>query len=179
MSASILLLSGGASTRMGQDKGSLPYAEADLLSWQEQRFAQAGFHVVSRLPDVHTGYLGPLAGIHSALWHCPTVANWIVIPVDMPLLSIAAVRYLQAQGIHYQRPVSFENCPLPLFLPKTNQLTLTLDQWLGNEQGKRSVYALVNALNGLWVEHLDVQEELTNINTPSQWQHFIEGVSKV
>lgn len=175
MSASIVLLSGGASRRMGQDKALLPIQGTSLLEWQEQSYQRAGFNVISRLTDVFDGYRGPLAGIHAACEHHPEVSAFIVIPVDMPQLSLAAINRLLKTGEREQSPVCFADCPLPIYLPNTPTLKNTLQSWLADENGKRSVYALMKQLNGHWLAADEFSNVLTNINTPEQWQAYQTG----
>lgn len=176
---SILLLSGGASRRMGQDKARLPIADVDLLTWQEQRFQQAGYPVVSRIKDRFSGYQGPLAGIHAACVSHPGVHQWLILPVDMPRISVSAVKNLIAEGERTARPACYQDCPLPLYLPVTNELIPLLEHWLEDPSGPRSVYALVRHLNGHWVGDTGLKHELMNVNTPEQWRGFMTGAETV
>lgn len=169
---SVLLLSGGASTRMGRDKAQLLWQGRSLLEYQVQRYETAGFHVVHGLADIHSGFKGPLAGIHSALHHYPDIQNWIVIPVDMPQLSIEAIQRLVFAGKEQSAHVAFEDCPLPVFIRAETSTTELLNEWLSDENGKRSVYALLNATHSYWIEPNQFKEELVNINTPEQWKAF-------
>lgn len=171
----LLLLSGGASRRMGRDKSRLPVRDSDLLTFQINRFTSAGFDVVSKLPDIHTGYLGPLAGIHSACVTHPEVRHWMVVPVDMPSVSESVLQQLIDEGLAADCATCFDDCPLPLFIPNSNELIELLDSWLTDVNGKRSVYALVNSVGGQWLPQPDVFHELLNINTPDQWRRYAEG----
>ena len=164
---------------MGQDKASLSLGDVDLLSWQEQRFKQAGFSVVSRLNDVFTGFYGPLAGLHAACHHYPQIPAWLVVPVDMPALSNAALHLLWNVGQQSKKAVCFERCPLPLYVPNSSYLKQTLTDWLTDENGRRSVYALFDTLQGGWITDHAFQQQLVNINTPEQWQQFNVGAEKV
>jgi molybdopterin-guanine dinucleotide biosynthesis protein A len=175
METTILLLSGGASRRMGRSKALLPMENVDLLSWQEARFTAAGFPITSRLKDKFQGFFGPLAGIHSASLQNPSVQSWLVVPVDMPMLSTSTATQLIEHGQRLNKAVCFEDCPLPIFLPNTPELVALLEQWLADENGKRSVYALMKTLNGEWLESNAYKHELTNINTPEQWQTYLKG----
>lgn len=171
----LLILSGGASRRMGQDKARLPFGHADLLHFQQERFIDAGFQVVSELSDIYGGHLGPLAGIHAALYCHPEVQNWLVVPVDMPLVSVDILKELAKHGRHQNIPVCFDDCPLPLYLPVLEGLQRLLESWLENPEGKRSVYALMKALNGQWLSKAAMDNQLSNINTPEEWHTFLQG----
>jgi molybdopterin-guanine dinucleotide biosynthesis protein A len=175
METAILMLSGGASRRMGEDKASLSINNTSLLNWQTQRFKSAGYQVISGLKDVYPGFLGPLAGIHAASAQFPNVESIFVIPVDMPQLQVETAELLITKGQAAQQACCFEDCPLPIFLPNTPELQTLLTRWLVDRAGKRSVYALMNELNGLWVRPISIENELMNINTPEQWQAYQEG----
>ncbi len=173
----ILILSGGRSLRMGQDKSVLKRGERTLLQWQVERFQQAGFEVVSGLKDQYADYPGPLAGIHAALLARPDVSNWFILPVDMPQFSVQDAEVLIQTGSEQQRLCCFERNPLPLFLPVNDKLIHQLEQWLEDPEGPRSVYALVQFQNGLMLSIDDPAPQLNNINTPEQWQTYLNGVS--
>ncbi|WP_320823230.1 molybdenum cofactor guanylyltransferase [Reinekea sp.] len=175
--AAILLLSGGRSSRMGQDKARLPWAGQTLLDWQRQRFEQAGFSLVWGLADRVAGHAGPLAGIDAACAAYPSVPAFLVLPVDMPRLSIAAVQNLLQRGADSGKPTAYRTSPLPLYLPNSPELGRMLEQWLADPNGPRSVYALVEQQGGQWLAPDALQDELTNINTPDQWHHFVAGES--
>src|SRR5437763_7736714 len=102
-----LVLAGGKSTRMGQDKGRMKWHQkeqryylADLLSHycidvfiscridQQQEIDPA----YRTLPDTYTG-LGPYGGILSAFRYQPDSA-WLVVACDLPLIDDAALSYL-------------------------------------------------------------------------------------
>jgi molybdopterin-guanine dinucleotide biosynthesis protein A len=155
---------------MGQDKSLLRYQGFSLIEWQCRRFEQAGFQVISQLTDRFSGFLGPLAGIDAALHARPKVKHWVVVPVDMPKLSVTAVEDLFVQGEALMVPVAYDQAPMPLYLPTTPQLSSTLNCWLKDESGKRSVYALLTSLNGRWLPNTEKREELENYNTPEEWQ---------
>lgn len=96
-----LILAGGASTRMQQDKAALSYHGKSQLQWtyelasrfcaatfvsvrpdQRSEPTRAGFpHVVDRQPG-----LGPIAGISAALDEHPKAA-WLVIACDLPFIT--------------------------------------------------------------------------------------------
>lgn len=105
-----VVLAGGQSSRMGQDKGSLPFADETMLArvvrivqevagevivvGQKQQFGGAPF---TKLPVrfVHDPepHLGPLAGIATGLAASTTDLN-LVVACDMPLVNSAVLRRL-------------------------------------------------------------------------------------
>lgn len=163
---------------MGQDKASLPIHGSNLLSWQESQYRQAGFPVISRLSDVYSGYCGPLAGIHAACCHHGEVSAFVVVPVDMPQLELTTIYTLIKHGQEKNTAVCFDQSPLPIYLPNNPALKQTLQQWLADPNGKRSVYALMQELEGEWLAVEDDQQ-LININTPEQWQAYQLGVKNL
>jgi len=103
-----LLLSGGASQRMRQDKAALDYrGEPQLLrAWRllesatEQAFvsvreSQRDDTLRARLPQIVDSFdaVGPVAGILSAQERHPDAA-WLVLACDLPLLDSDTLRRL-------------------------------------------------------------------------------------
>lgn len=103
-----LLLSGGASQRMRQDKAALPYrGEPQLLrAWRLlERVTERAFLSVrdqqrddplrAGLPQIVDSYdaIGPAAGILSAQDRFPEAA-WLVLACDLPLLDEATLQQL-------------------------------------------------------------------------------------
>lgn len=175
MVINVLLLSGGRSERMGCDKSVLEINRMPLLQWQESRLIEAGFNVISGLKDRFTGAKGPLAGIEAACHVHSEIDDWVVIPVDMPLLSAATLVHIAEQGRAYRGLTCFEHCPLPLYLPRSSEICEQLNLWLKDEHGRRSVYAFIEHFGGQWLSAGGFQTELVNINTPLQWNNFLTG----
>ena len=105
-----LLLSGGASQRMRQDKAALAYrGEPQLLrAWRllgavtgqafvSVRDGQRDDPLRAALPQIVDSYdaIGPAAGILSAQDRYPEVA-WLVLACDLPLLDAATLQQLIA-----------------------------------------------------------------------------------
>ncbi|MCX2740951.1 NTP transferase domain-containing protein [Pontibacter anaerobius] len=102
-----LVLAGGQSIRMGQDKGAMNwhgkeqrYYAADLLkevceevfiSCRPEQQAEID-STYTALPDTFTG-LGPYGAILSAFREQPDAA-WLVVACDMPLLDSATLQHL-------------------------------------------------------------------------------------
>jgi len=126
-----LVLAGGKSVRMGQDKSIIKwhgkeqrYHMADLLKSvcanvfiscraEQQNEIDTGYQVI---PDSYTGS-GPLTGILSAFKEHPGVA-WLVTACDLPLLDLATLEYLiqhrntRALATTFESP--FDQLPEPL-----------------------------------------------------------------
>ena len=96
-----LILTGGRSTRMGQDKSLLTYHDkpqrehltdllgpfCDTVFWSVNAEQAAALeHTDQPVIVDQFEIVGPLNGILSAFQHDPTVA-WLVVACDMPLLT--------------------------------------------------------------------------------------------
>jgi len=126
-----LVLAGGRSVRMGQDKGLMDYHgkpqrehAADLLdAFCEKTFLSCRSDQVATLessypalPDTFEG-LGPFGAILSAFREYPDVA-WVVIACDLPLLDKPALQQLVEARRPAQIATAFQsphdNMPEPL-----------------------------------------------------------------
>ncbi|WP_219921478.1 NTP transferase domain-containing protein [Rufibacter sp. XAAS-G3-1] len=117
-----LVLAGGRSLRMGQDKGAIAwhgkeqrYHVADQLKGlcqnvfiscraEQQASLEEGY---ATLPDTFTA-LGPYGAILSAFREQPDAA-WLVVACDLPLLDTATLRYLVANRAVSALATTFES----------------------------------------------------------------------
>ncbi|GMB01795.1 molybdenum cofactor guanylyltransferase [Pelosinus sp. IPA-1] len=103
--ASAIILAGGKSTRMGQDKASLPWGESDILQYLTatlQGICQEVIVVSNRprqmiasarvVADIIPNQ-GPLSGIHAGLSHA-RYPQAFVIGCDMPFVIPGLVKML-------------------------------------------------------------------------------------
>ncbi len=110
-----IVLAGGRSSRMRQDKSFVSLADKPLiervLDGLRQTFSRLPLLVTNR-PDeyAHLGFTmvgdkvvgqGPLGGIHAGLCRTETELNFIVA-CDMPFLQPAFIRYMAEQASGYQ-----------------------------------------------------------------------------
>lgn len=171
-----LILAGGLSSRMGQDKALLNIQGQTLLSHMQQlAFAagakqvlvsrnQAGFIQDLAQPMLHQQ--GPLAGILASLGHC-TSDRLLVLAVDTPLLTADTLQLLLNAAAN--QATYFTDSPLPCVLPVSASLANQIEQQL--HAGKRSVKQLLDQLGALSVA--SPASELLNTNTPEQWQQCL------
>jgi molybdopterin-guanine dinucleotide biosynthesis protein A len=181
-----LLLSGGQSSRMKQDKAALDYqGEPQLLrAWHllEQvtectfvsvRDTQTHDSLRAQLPQIVDRYeaVGPVAGILSAQASYPEAA-WLVLACDLPLLDEATLQMLL-----FQRDVAgdatvfasqYDGLPEPLcaiWEPSSHMLL-----WQRYEKGS---YCPRKALALLRTHMLPAPgEALDNVNTPEERQEM-------
>jgi molybdopterin-guanine dinucleotide biosynthesis protein A len=103
-----LVLAGGASRRMGQDKGSLRYHDEPqavhawrLLTelcgsaWVSTNVRNADREPYSGLPLLldEGEYRGPIAGLEAA-WRTRPEAAWLALAIDMPLADRPLLQFL-------------------------------------------------------------------------------------
>ncbi|MGP1665175.1 MAG: molybdenum cofactor guanylyltransferase [Rhodanobacter sp.] len=175
-----VVLAGGRSSRMGTDKASLLWRGQPLLQHMRSLLAQAEAARVwvsgpqsglDGLPDREPG-LGPLGGL---LTLAQTQADgiYLLVPVDMPLLTASLLRRL-AVAVSIDRSVpsaTFSAYPLPLCLRLDSRVRAAIAELSLQSPRARSLRALHNTLGGI---ELPLGESdaacLINCNTPEEWQ---------
>lgn len=175
-----IILAGGRSSRMGQDKALLhsPKFGCSLLEQVKKNLAPlslspiliSGKQIAGGLQDKYPNR-GPLSGIHAALLEASNGINDLVfVPVDMPFLNQSLLRSLVDFGRDNQTCAYFEGSYLPLFIPKETQpLGLVTEQILEKEDWSiREFCRLIGA------KSLPIEDDLplVNVNNPRDWQQF-------
>lgn len=173
MAVTGVIVAGGASRRMGEDKALLQVAGQTQLARTTTLARNAGCEqiVVSRNA---AGFVmdeiadrGPLGGLLSALPHC-LHERVLLIPIDMPLLSSAALEYLlEQEGSGY-----FVNNRMPCVLANNPSLRDYLTQQLCDDAGDRSVRGVLQ-WSGAKAHDWPYSYQLQNTNTPQQWQRAL------
>lgn len=176
-----LVLMGGRSTRMGQDKSRLNYhglPQRDYLTALLADYCAAVFwsvnpDQVAELTDCQVQLIvdshpepGPLAGILSALEACPERA-WLVVACDLPLLTHQTLTALVA-GRDTRRPAtvfwdSDHSGPEPLVSIWEPTALPLLRVFVG--MGQRSPRRFLQQYTRHWLTAPDAGE-LTNVNDP-------------
>ena len=177
-----LVLAGGKSTRMGEDKSLIsyfglehriylakllsPFCEKTYISCQENQLSES-LDGCNPLIDLVPSK-GPMSGLISAFLTHPNAA-WLVIPCDLPLFSAKNITQLiterNVQGIATVFSSESHDYPEPLIgIWEPSAFPLIEQQYkVGN-------YSLLNILNNnhiFLVPALD-PEGLTNVNTPEE-----------
>ena len=177
-----LVLSGGQSTRMGQDKGALVYSEFSSLDQRSRCFEQMRFHCdqvfVSCLPEqvarlqpglpyiLDSGAgVGPGLGILSAAMAHPQ-ASWLVLACDFPFAREETIQYL----IEHRDPSRAATCFVhpdgvlePLFAIWERPALMALERAFS--AGRFSPRAVLETENPARVSYPAAQE-LLNVNRP-------------
>lgn len=178
-----LILAGGQSRRMGQDKAMLSWQGQSLLEHMVDVLQRAGARRIWRsgpytdadaLPDIQPG-LGPLGGL-SSLAHAAEDGVYLVVPVDMPLLDVGLLKLLpqalssSAVEVGAMRFSGFV-LPMALRLDATNRAVI--EHVAAGEKSARSLRALHQALAGSEIPVPEAADErLRNCNTPEEWREL-------
>ncbi|WDE14396.1 NTP transferase domain-containing protein [Thalassomonas haliotis] len=170
---------------MGENKAKLMRGDVDMLSYSKQLLSDIGIKdiLVSgnnyQVPDVIAN-AGPVAGIYSVLQHYRPAAI-LALPVDLPLMTAAALSQLKIKGELSQKACFFQGHNIPLYLPNNGYVELFMSQTFAknksavpgkNPAGQKNGPSFKALLNQ--VPHISVVPDKTshlfNTNTPEQWQ---------
>lgn len=180
-----LLLAGGASKRMGRDKAELSWQGQPLIAHMHallqalplQRVMVSGDRPdYAGITDEAPGR-GPLGGIASAARALPD-CELLVVPVDMPRLSVSLLRRL------LEAPpcacVCFVGSPLPMRLQLDVALRVWLSDWLCDADAPRALHRLQARLDAQMLPlRPHEQTQLANANTPQDWQTLVNPESGI
>jgi molybdenum cofactor guanylyltransferase len=162
-----IIMAGGDSRRMGQDKANLLLGERTLLqsviSTLQPLFAEVIISVRQPRPGIalpqvcdNPLHAGPLAGLAAALERATT--PWIfAVACDMPFITPAVIEYLARQRAHCQAVVPMVGGfpqPLAAFY-STSCLDVVRDILSSN--GKRSMLAPLEKLQVRYVREEQMQ----------------------
>lgn len=180
-----VIMAGGRSSRMGEDKAALQLDGVTLLERTSALLKEAGADVVlvSGRPQLTDGFsdlfpnCGPPGAVLSTLhWlrqkHGLDGSMLLFLPVDMPLLEKTTLLELldasrSVQGCHYERQV------FPCTMRASEPLYAHLQEkfQLGQEPGgRRSMKAILGWLDARRLPVDSAREtQFLNANTPEDW----------
>jgi molybdopterin-guanine dinucleotide biosynthesis protein A len=193
-----VVLAGGKSSRMGQDKASLQRNKQDMLSYSMSLLKAAGSSQIivsggEQGIDDLVANMGPLGGIQSIIKQCKPQAL-LILPVDLPLMTSVELATLKQVGELSNQACYFTDNYLPLYLPVNAFVEQFFQQLLtkphsppkskksfSHEQVSDKSSASKRKLTGPSVRSLLAQiphkvvtpknnKCLFNTNTPEQWQ---------
>jgi molybdopterin-guanine dinucleotide biosynthesis protein A len=162
-----VIMAGGDSRRMGQDKANLLLGERTLLqsvaATLQPMFGEVIISV--RLPRLgidlpqicdHPAHSGPLAGLAAAL-ECATTPWIFAVACDMPFITPAVIEYLALQRADYQAVVPVVGGypqPLAAFYARSclDQVSACL-----HGKGKHSFRALLDKIRVCYVSEEQMQ----------------------
>lgn len=192
MSCIGVILAGGLSSRMGEDKSQLLRGQKNMLQYTTGLLEKLGLEVVlsglGGIEDV-TPNAGPLVGIYSVLQFIPQqqpAEALLIVPVDMPLLTTEVLQTLLDAGEETELATCYEDCYLPLYLPITGPLKNYLDNLFGEKEADEAVpnkraFSMKKLLSNIDSLQLPINdpEQLSNTNTPQEWQTAIRHLKEV
>ena len=165
-----LVLAGGQSRRMGQDKALMRYQGRTLIDNASLLLQSASCDkvLISRNAP---GFLndkiedaGPLSGVHAVLDalsqsdnHNGNPCELLVLPVDMPQMTPELLRILVSRGREAEKACYVEKRFLPFYLPVTQDTKALLANYLV-EQSKRRVVGFLEILNAVSLKEGDLKE---------------------
>ncbi len=182
-----LVLAGGKSTRMNQDKGALEYHGITQRRHLYNQLANLGLetylscrpdqnHIEDDLPQIHDRFigLGPMGALLSAFQEDPNSA-WLAVACDLPYLSNESLRFLLDNRDPAKTATAFnsphDEFPEPLItIWEPKSYTNILQFMAPGYSCPRKV--LINSETHL----LDAPEpkELSNINHPHEYEAVIK-----
>jgi len=177
-----IILTGGQSSRMGQDKGLLKRDHRNMFFYILDVLEPLPLSTiyVSRNPwqvpyltrypmvkDIKPNN-GPLSGIH-AVCEKSTLDGFLIVPVDLPLIETYDLEKLLSIGNEHYCPVHFQDHYLPLYLPNSIAIRQYLNDVLNSDDQSRSIKQLCKHFNAISIQPND-EIRLSNTNTPDQWR---------
>jgi molybdenum cofactor guanylyltransferase len=171
-----LILSGGQSSRMGEEKRLINYHGKtqeqylfDLLSnYFSAVYVSINQNQITDFPyieDLDLGVKSPMVGIVSAFNHSPDVA-WLVVACDMPFVDEKTIEFLLSHRNPEKYATAFENpeehFPEPLLTIYEPRIFPKLQEAIN--QGKKSPMKVLQNLEIELFQEFDIQW-IININT--------------
>ena len=178
-----LILSGGLSSRMGEEKRLIYYHGKtqeqylfDLLKpYCSEVYVSINQNQTTDLPhiqDLDLPIKSPIVGIISAFEHNPNTA-WLVVACDMPFVDKKTIAYLLEHQNSEKYATAFENpvehFPEPLLTIYEPKIYRNLQEAVN--QGKKSPMKilqsfnveLIKKFNFQWIKNINTVEERTKI----------------
>ncbi len=151
-----VILRGGKSTRMGEDKSSIVFNGHSLYYHMKQILLNAGVKTIyisgghpefNSIPDFKTN-MGPIGGIFSIMMQEQfSKFDYILfVPIDMPLLQTTNLQGL-FDNIHKNDAVCYKNIYLPLLLRNSNKLCTHLKKYLSDTNRTYSIHYILSTIN--------------------------------
>lgn len=182
-----LVLAGGFSTRMGQDKALLVYhdrteverlvsllasfCERTLVSIRSDQAKTGAYDAFECVEDRHDD-IGPMSGLLSAMDRFPDAA-WLVVACDMPFLeyedlnALVQARDPSALATGYRNPE--DNYPEPLIAIYEPGMSGVLEQ--ARAVGRFSLRDVLRSMPGHWIDPLHPRS-ISSVDTPEEYQRI-------
>ena len=187
--ATLVVLAGGRSTRMGREKADLAVRGTTLLAWIVGRlgpsFAEtlvsgARAPIDARAVADRRADAGPLAGIEACLAEARTDRSFVVA-VDMPRASARLAELLLARCVGHDAAVPRAGGRIqPTCAAYARDAAPKISAYL--DTGARRATAALDALDVAYVDDADLAragigaDELTDLDTPADYQAFLASL---
>lgn len=184
----LVILAGGASTRMGQDKASLllnnnqtllNYVIQNLSSLTTNIFVSGNTPANNgefiSIQDLFEDKMGPVGGIISSLiWinhHYPLIESVYFVAVDTPRLNASTLSILPTSS---KIGSYFKDNPLPMWMKINDEIIDICHkmQSIVKANGGYSVKALMKDFGGFEITDFPVGNKLQNLNYREDWEKF-------
>ena len=176
-----VVLAGGLSSRMGQDKAQLSIKQGSLLTRSvellrgasiDNVFVSGDYPDYDCIVDIYP-QLGPLSGIHACVDRLSEYYDALfILPVDMPLLTKDECTFLIEKFRGLTQGVYYQDARFPMILPINQPLKDYLSETLTSRDKKqRSLYRLLTACKATPISYsTELAYRFENTNTPEQWK---------
>ena len=193
MSLNGLILAGGKSARMGQDKSTIiyhdvyqveylarmlkPFVQDIYVSIREDQQTQSHFQSMNIIIDRYRTP-SPLNGIVSAMDTTPQ-AGWLVVAVDMPNIMASDVemlvceRDISAVATCYESPA--KGGPDPLFAIWEHHAYAELRKKIDGKDDHVCPRGVLKEMKVRILSNMIASEHLINVNTPEERDAFLKG----
>ena len=188
-----IILSGGLSKRMGENKSLLKLNEKTIIEHSVELMKSLFSNVILitntpkeyeflNIPIFEDIYKnkGPLAGIHSGLFHSKTEDNF-VISCDTPLMSSSVVKYI----VNYKTQKLITLCKADGYIQQlvgvySKSLVPIIETIFDNGE-RHSVYSLLDRVEGEIIEigKMDFYKKDTflNMNNKEDYQYIVSKLN--
>jgi len=176
-----IVLAGGLSSRMREDKAQLTIKQQSLLTRSVELlcsvelykvFVSGNYPNYDCITDIYP-QLGPLSGIHACVEALSEDYDALfILPVDMPLLTSDECALLIGKYNESKQSVYYQDARFPMILSVNQALKDDLSDALTTENKKqRSLYRLLTACKATPVSYsAETAYRFENTNTPEQWK---------
>jgi molybdenum cofactor guanylyltransferase len=178
-----VVLAGGQSSRMGEDKSLLPFGEHQMIEFSLQALepyckeilisTNTIEHQIFNYKTINDEYknIGPIAGIQSALKNVKT-DYFIVLPCDSPMVKPEFIKFLISQiseNIDAVVP-QYGSFLEPLFAIYHKRILCKIEK-----QIKEKDYKLIEFIKKIKAKIIEVQDRacFVNINTKADYQKYL------
>lgn len=186
-----ILLAGGLSSRMGEDKAELPIEGESLLQRGLKLLNATGSELIlvsgrdgnpSAVPDI-IPHSGPPGGVYSCLEYLLKFNKLddnplLLMPVDMPFLNTDVLTAL-LNAIEGVDACHFEGEVFPCVVRASENLRLHLEKLFTESHelgGKRSMRAVLKFCNSKSIaKNMFAEEVFRNINTPADYSKALSN----